>query len=155
MATAIGWDPSVINQSTTGDFTLGEIREYNGRLFEFVKLTDAVNATSGMIAEAGSASTESTVTVDRSGGSSLGRIGRGVFVGNVTAGNYGFILIRGLHAAVKDAAGALSSVGLKVTTHATTDGDAAAATAYTDKIIGIVYTVSAAGVAGVRVQIGG
>ena len=154
MAVLIGFDPSVINQSTVGNYTLGQELEFSGKTYLFVKLTDAVNATAGMVAEAGSATDGAIVTVDRAGGSSLGRIPMGVFVSPVTAGNYGCILIRGLYASVKDAAGALNAVALKVTTHATTDGDAAAATAYTDKIIGTVRVVSAAGVAAVYVQRG-
>ncbi len=153
MSTPLGFDPSVINQSSVGSYYPGEQRDYAGKTYEFVKLTDAVNATSGMVAEAASATDGTIVTVDRAGGSSLGRIPRGVFVSSVTAGNYCFILKRGLHAAVKDAAAGLTPVGLKVTSHATTDGDAAPSTAYTDKWIGEVRVVSAAGVAAVYVSI--
>lgn len=156
MATPIGFDPSTINSTTTGSFYPGEIRDYAGKSYEFVKLTDAVNATNGMVAEAGSATDGTIVTVDRAGGSSLGRIPRGVFVSSVTAGRYGFILKRGLHAAVKDAAGGLTVVGRKVTTHATTDGDAdvAAATLTRDiNIFGEIRVASAAGVAAVYVSI--
>lgn len=155
MAEPISFDPATINQSTTGDFSLGQKLEYLGKWYEFVKLTDAVNGANGMVTEAATPVTDGfLVTVVRAGGSSLGRIPRGVLVGTVTAGNYCFQLIDGYHSAVKDAAGALSTVGFKVTTHATTDGDAAATTVYTDKTIGTVYVVSAAGVAGVMVQRG-
>lgn len=154
MAEPIGFDPTVVNQTTTGNYVLGQELEYDGRLFRFLKLTDAVNGAAGMVAESGSATDPDIVTVDRAGGSSLGRIPVAVLVGTVTAGNYFFGLVRGQQAGVKDAAGALNSVGLKVTTHATTDGDAAAATAYTDKIIGTVRVVSAAGSATVYVSTG-
>lgn len=153
MATPIGFDPSTVNATSVGNYYLGERREYAGKVYQFLKLTDAVNGTNGMVAEAGSATDATIVTVDRAGGSSLGRIPRCVLVGNVTAGRYFFGLIDGLHTGVKDAAAALSSVGLKVTTHATTDGDAAASTAYTDKWIGEVRVVSAAGAAGVYVHL--
>lgn len=153
MAQPIGFDPSVINSATVGNYYPGERREYAGKVYQFLKLTDAVNGTSGMVAEAGSATDATIVTVDRAGGSSLGRIPRCVLVSSVTAGRYFFGLIDGLHASVKDAAAGLNAVGLKVTTHATTDGDAAASTAYTDKWIGEVRVVSAAGVAGVYVHL--
>lgn len=142
-----------MNSSSVGFFYPGEEREYAGKRYRFYKLTDAVPGTNGMVCEAASATDGTIVTVDRAGGSSLGRIPRGVLVNGVTAGNYFFALVDGLHAAVKDAAGALSSVGLKVTTHATTDGDAAASTAYTDKWVGEVRVVSAAGVAAVYVHL--
>lgn len=154
MATPIGFNPAVINQSTTGDYTLGQELEYLGSTYRFLKLTDAVTGAAGMIAEAASATDANITTVDRSGGSALGRIPVAALVGPVTAGYYYFGLVRGLLAGVKDAAGALSSVGLKVTTHATTDGDAAAASAYTDKIIGTVRVVSSGGVATVYIQPG-
>lgn len=154
MAEPISFDPATINQSTTGNFSLGQKLEYLGKWYEFVKLTDAVNGANGMVTEAASGTDGFLVTVDRAGGSSLGRIPRGVLVGTVTAGNYCFQLIDGLHSAVKDAAANLATVGLKVTTHAVTDGDATVTTAYTDKTIGTVYVVSAAGVAGVMVQRG-
>lgn len=153
MATPIGFDPSIINATTVGNYTPGERREYSGKTYMFLKLTDAVNGTSGMVAEAASATDGTIVTVDRAGGSSLGRIPRCVLVGNVTAGRYFFGLVDGLHAGVKDAAGGLTPVGKKVTTHATTDGDAAPSTAYTDNWIGEVRVVSAAGVAAVYVHL--
>lgn len=154
MATPIGFDPSVVNQPTVGNYALGQELDYLDGTYRFLKLTDAVAGASGMVAEAGSATDANIVTVDRSGGSALGRIPVAVLVGTVTAGNYFFGLVRGLKAGVKDAAGALNAVGLKVTTHATTDGDAAAASAYTDKIIGTVRVVSSGGVATVYVQPG-
>lgn len=154
MPVPIGFDPSVINQAAVSPYTLGQEVEYNGKLYRCLKLADAVAGVSGMVAEAASGTDGNIVTVDRAGGSSLGRVPVAVLVGPVTAGYYFFGLIRGMHAGVKDAAGGLNTVSLKVTSHATTDGDAAPATVYTDNIIGVVRVVSAAGVAGVHVQVG-
>jgi len=119
-----GFNPASYNSTTGTDFTLGAYYEPgDGNVYRYFKLVDAVNGTIGMVAEWASA-TAYNVTVDRAGGASIGRIPAGVFVAAVTAGNYCLLLVRGRHAAVKDAANALT-VGVKCVPHATTDGDAA------------------------------
>jgi len=152
MATALLFDPGTVNSSAVAPYTLGGVYSDGSRLYQCIQLTDAVNGANGMVVEAAS-TTSYIVTVDRAGGSSLGRIPRGVLVGTITAGNYGFALIYGIHSAVKDAANALTAA-VKVTTHATTDGDSAPATAYTDKIIGVCLANASGGSAPVFVQIG-
>ena len=157
MATPIGFDPTYA-AATIGSLTLGAIYSDGPKIYRCVKTID-LNATNGMVGEMAFASSW-VLTVDRAGGSSLGRIPGGVFVGSVTAGYYCLVLIDGLHAAVKDAAGALNAVGARVRTHATVDGDAAKATADgsgtadAEIFLGIVTVVSAGGVAGVKVHIG-
>lgn len=152
MPTPLTLDPGTWNSSVAAPYTLGALYETGGKMYMYVLLTDAVNASNGMVAEMAS-TTAYTVTVDRSGGSSLGRGPVGVFVGSVTAGNYGFIQVEGIHSAVKDAAAGLTAL-VKVTSHASTDGDAAPATAYTDKIIGFALAATAGGVAPVMLRIG-
>lgn len=153
MATPVGFDPANYNSSSNAEgFVLGQVYDYNGRLFRFYKTVDAVNVLNGMVVEWASTTTYN-VTVDRAGGSSLGRNPVGVAVGSVTAGNYGFFLVLGIHSAVRDAANALTA-GVKVIPHATTDGDAAPATAYTDRVIGVCLANASGGVAPVHVQLG-
>lgn len=152
MATALNFDPGTWNSSVAAPFTLGDLYASGGKTYLYVQLTDAVNATNGMVAERASTSSY-IVTVDRSGGSALGRFPKGVFVGNVTAGNFGFVQILGIHSAVKDAAGALTA-RVKVISHATTDGDSAPATAYTDITIGVCLANSSGGVAPVDLWLG-
>lgn len=152
MPTALTFDPGNWNSSTAAPYTLGALYEDAGKVYTYVLLTDAVNATNGMVAEQAS-TTAYTVSVDRDAGTTLGRAPVGVFVGSVTAGNYGFIQVRGIHSAVKDAANALSALG-KVTSHATTDGDAAPTTAYTDKTIGYALANAAGGVVAVDLRMG-
>ena len=152
MATPIGFDPTTVNQDSTGQWVKGQFYDYNGSIYRFVKTADAVNATNGMVAEWAS-TTDYVVTVDRAGGSSLGRLPAGVFVASVTAGNYGFLLVFGRHSAVRDAANALTA-GIKVVSHATTDGDAAPAAAYTGNTIGTCLANASGGTGPVEVAIG-
>lgn len=145
MPTPVGFDPSSYNSATSGGFNPGSIYEYNGSLYKFIKTVDAVDVTNGMVLEIASTSGTQYGTVDRALGSSVGRIPMGVAVGTITAGNYGFILIKGVHTAIKDAANAVNAVGAKATTHATVDGDAAKASAYTDNIFAVALTAASAG----------
>lgn len=145
MPTPVGFDPSSYNSATSGGFNPGSIYEYNGSLYKFIKTVDAVNVTNGMVLELASTSGTQYGTVDRSGGSSVGRIPIGVAVGSITAGNYGFILIKGVHTAIKDALNTMTAVGDKATTHGSTDGDAAKASAYTNNIFAVGLTIGASG----------
>lgn len=153
MSTALKFDPGTINQAAAAPYTLGQVYSNGSALYEFVQLTDAVNATNGMVAEQAS-TTGYIVTVDRAGGSAVGRAPRGVFVGNVTAGNYGFIQIRGIHSAIKDAANALTTL-TKFTSHASTDGDAKATAAYTEVHIGYALANAGGGVFIGMIEVGG
>ena len=161
MATPIGWDPSVYNDTTTGNFLLGQELEYQGKTYRWLKLVthvgaaDNVAGVSGMVCEAASATDPNIVTLDRAGGSSLGRIPVAALIGTVSVDRYFFGLVRGIHAGIKDAAGACTTVGRKVVPHATTDGDVtdAAATITRDiNCIGTVRVATAAGVVGVYIK---
>ncbi len=143
-------------------YTLGDVyMGGDGRLYRYFKLADLVNGTNGMVAEwatplgtpTASPSGTYNVTVDRAGGSSVGRVPACVLVCAVTHGNYFFGLVKGYHAAIKDAAGGVNAVNKKCMPHATTDGDAAPATAYTDSQFAVCLVVSAGGVFGGEVNI--
>lgn len=158
MPTPLNLDPGTWNSTVAAPYTLGETYSVGGKLYKYVLLSGAggaVNATNGMVAEQYIA-TGHTVTLDRSDSTSsgLGRAPVGVFVGAVTAGNYGFIQIEGIHSAVKDAANALALLG-KVASHATVDGDAKAVAAYTDITIGWALAAAGGGTVPVYLTMGG
>jgi len=146
--TPLDMDPGTWNSATAAPYTLGGTYEVGGKVYRYVQLSSAggaVSATNGMVAEKYAAS-GNIVTVDRSDStaSGLGRAACGVFVGSVTAGRYGFIQVLGEHAAVKDAANAATLL-VKIKSHATVDGDAAPASAYTDIVIGYATAAASGG----------
>lgn len=135
MPTPLNFDPGTWNSTVATPYTLGGIYETGGKLYQYVQLIDAVPGTNGMVVEAASA-TSYLVTVDRVGGTSLGRIPVGVLVGSVTAQNFCFMQVAGIHPTVIDAANATTVTG-PVTSLAATDGNCGPITASTDIVIGV------------------
>lgn len=157
MPVLASFDPANYNSTTGTGYTLGQdYSNGDGNIYRFFLTTDAVNITVGMVVEWAS-TTAFTVTVDRAGGSSLGRIPAGVAMGGVTAGRYGFFLVRGRHTAIREnaggGAGAITAAGQKAIPHATTDGDAKIATAYTDNWFAVSLAATSGNVFPAEVRI--
>lgn len=99
MATPVGFDPSY-NATTTGPYTLGQVLEYNGRSFRFVKNAADAAIADGVVCVK---TTTSNVVTGASratallGATTLGSPCAGVGIGAISTGNYGFILIFGRH----------------------------------------------------------
>lgn len=150
MAQPIGFDPTVVNQSSVGNYRLGEVREYLGEEWIFVLVADG-SLVSGDVCELASA-TAFTVTKSL-GASTKGRKAMGVAKGAITVSRYGFILKRGFHAAVKDAANGCTA-GSYVMPHAGTAGNAANVTLGTNDAtaFGFCVTSGSGGVCGVFVD---
>ena len=130
MTTPIGFDPSTYSSTTEAPFVLGqEFDPGDGKVYRYAKFVDAIAYANGQVVELAS-TTAFHVTNDRAGGSSLGRLPVGVCLRVMAQNEYGWVLVRGRHTAIKDAANA-AVLGVKQMSHATADGDAAPATAYT------------------------
>ena len=125
--------PLSVDESTprtkVGDITFDE----NGNAYRYVRVVD-LDVADGDVVEMASTS-QFDVTKDRAGGSSVGRVVAGVAIGTITAGNYGWIMVSGIHDAVKTDGGVVK--GEALVPHATSDGvadsvDAASGTADTE-----------------------
>lgn len=131
MPQPIGFDPSLVNQSTTGYFVAGETREYAGAIYRFVQ--NANGASDNALADGDlvywASATAYTVCNALNGvGSALsGNPAAGIAVGAVTKGNYGFIMIFGRHTNVKSTS-TTAGVPQKVSATAATVTDQTAAT---------------------------
>lgn len=100
----------------------------NGNAYRYVRVVD-LDVENGDVVEVASTS-QFDVTKDRSGGSSVGRVVAGVAVSDITAGNYGWIMVSGIHSAVKTDGGVTG--GQFLIPHATSDGVADSGTAGTN-----------------------
>lgn len=110
-----------------------------GKQFKYVKVVDA-NVTVGQSLEFAAAD-GCTVTNDRAGGSSLGRMVAGVAVGAITKNQYGFIQVAGLNAYVKT--GGSVAAGHVLVPHASTDGIAVTGTTSTAAMQNFGYALAA------------
>lgn len=163
MAQLYGFNPATY-YSATAEFTLGGIYtdQSTGYVYRYVKTADNVAWVDGMIVEAAinaasSATAAFTGTVDRSGGSSANRVPLGVAIYGITntqanAGGYVFVMVDGYHAAIREAANSITK-GSKFTTHATTDGDAAPQTVYTDQTVGIALAAASGGTFPAKIKV--
>ncbi len=150
MATPLGFDPTVINQATIGNYALGQIREYNGEEWIFVLIVDG-SVVSGDVCELASATAFSATK--SLGASTKGRKALGVAKSSITVNQYGFLLKRGFHAAVKDAANGCTA-GSYLMPHAATAGNAANVTLGTNDAtaFGFCVTTGSGGVCGAYVD---
>jgi hypothetical protein len=150
LATPIGFDPTTINQTGVGNFRLGEVREFNGEEWIFVKIVDG-SVVSGDVCELASATAFSATK--SLAASTKGRKVLGVAKSSITVNQYGFLLKRGFHAAVKDAANGCTT-GNYVMPHAATGGNAANITLGTNDAtaFGFCVTSGSGGVCGVYVD---
>jgi hypothetical protein len=135
----VGFEPATINLATA-DYTLGRVLDYAGALYRFVRFVDAVTYAPGQSVEWASM-TLNTVTNDRAGGSSLGRIPAGIVVCTMTQNYYGFILVEGYYATCKTSGADDIVAGEYIFTHATTDGTVDGSTTWT---VGCFGTATAA-----------
>jgi hypothetical protein len=155
MPTALSFDPGTWNSTVAAPYTLGAIYETGGKQYKYVQLVNDAGTSgtpgNGWVVEA--TASDNIVTVDRTGGSSLGRAPVGVMVGTVTLGNFCFVQILGPHSAVSDSGNTVSALG-KITSVATQDGDAGATTAYTDITIGWATANATGGTVAAMIEIG-
>lgn len=143
----VGFTPSTFN-SATADFTVGAryTDESTGYEYMFVKAQAAL--ANGDVCTLGSNSATNTQVevVPANTASALGtgtsERAVGVAVGTVTVNQYGFIMTRGIHSAVKDAANGVTA-GSYVMPHATTDGNAANVTVGTNDALAFGYALAA------------
>lgn len=126
MPTPSNWDPSSYNQATTGGFTLGAVYEYLGREYRFILLSASSAALVATDLTEWASSTTYTVAKSKDA-AALGRIPAGVAMGSITAGNYGFVLVRGI-ATVKSNSSTTGKPQVSDTGIAGTCNDTAAAT---------------------------
>ena len=128
------------------EYNLGEMRETNtGKRYRYCKFVDAVTYAAGHSVEWANVACTS-VTNDRSGGSSLGRMAAGVCVGVPAENGFGWVQTWGpFPLAVTSGADDIAA-GENVFVHATTDGavDGSVATAATVDAIGYALDDDAA-----------
>lgn len=124
---------SVTSNSTTALEQVGGLFEdgATGNIYRYVQIED-MDVADGDIVEYSDTS-GGEVTKDRAGGASVGRIPAGVAVGTITDGNYGYVLVRGRHTAVKTDGGV--AAGDVLVPHATYDGKADTATSASTVVI--------------------
>lgn len=115
------------NSSSALD-TLGDIRYEAGKFYMYVQAEDLA-ITDGDVVEFSNVA-GSEVTIDRAGGSSIGRLPAGVAIGAITDAYYGWIQIFGVHTNVKTDGGV--SAGEYLVPHATANGQADSNVAGTD-----------------------
>jgi len=101
VAEPISFNPATVNQTTTGNWVLGQVLEYNGNLYRFVRnYTDAALA-DGVVVGRQSATSWVVTGVSRTsalgGATTAGGVVCGVAIGAISTSNYGFILVSGLH----------------------------------------------------------
>ena len=147
---AVGFDPSTYNSTTTSGFTVGAVYDYNGALYRFVKNSGAGALANGDV-------TEPTTTLgffcQAGDAASIGRAANGAAVGVITAGNYGFVMVDGRHTAIKDAANGVTAARPVISFGGTTLGNARnAAGAATDVVFGHAITSGALGICTVDVR---
>jgi len=145
MAQPIGFDPTVVNQSTVGNFTLGELREWNGKTYRFVLNANGAsdnNIADGDVCYWASATALTVCNALNGVGSALsGNPVAGVGIGTITKNKYGFILVHGLHTNVKSTS-TTAGVPQKVSATAATCTDQTAATIAT---LGTALTATSGG----------
>lgn len=151
----VGFDPSVVNDSpaafAAGTFVLGDVLNHLGNLYRYIKVVD-ITTVNGDLLTAGNAD-GTTGTKDRAGGSDIGELKPvGVAMGAITAGNYGFVMVNGVHAAVLDAANA-ATAGVTLEPHATTDGNCRNMVAGNEDLHCFGYALAAAGGGTVKARI--
>ena len=107
------------NDATATD-TPGEYRmSADGKIYRYVQALDIAVA-NGLVVENADAANSYEVSIDRAGGSSIGRIPAGVGIGAITADYYGWVLVRGVHTSVLSDGSV--AVGEAVVPHASTNG---------------------------------
>jgi hypothetical protein len=119
---------AVTDSSTVQEHDLGTVVELDGKKYRYVQVVDLA-AANGNVVEVASASDPDVVSIDRAGGSSIGRIPRGVAVGAIAANSYGWIQISGYKSNITSDGSV--SAGEALVPHASTNGSADSVTAST------------------------
>lgn len=154
MPTPISNDPATYNSSTEAPFVLGQVVEWAGRAYQWVRVANGAGesnlADGDVVSWAYTAAGGSTpgyyVTNALSGTANTSGLANnppaGVAVGVVTKNNYGFVLIRGLHTNVKGAGTINVGYRQRIGGTAASGSDAAA---LTDGTFGIAASTLSAG----------
>lgn len=127
---------------TESQHTLGETYTHQGKTYKYVKFLDAVTYVSGQLLEYANVACTS-VTNDRSGGSSLGRVPAGVVWGAPTQNQHGWIQTKGPASGVLTSGADDIAVNEYIIPHATTDGTVDGTAAGTDPVGSAGYAVEA------------
>lgn len=109
----------VTDTSATALHTPGIIRFEGNDEYRYVQIVDKAVTLGDSLCPASTA--DGIVTADRAGGSQLARVARGVAVGSIASGYYGWILKKGI-AVIQCDGGVSSNEG--VIPHVTSDGHA-------------------------------
>lgn len=149
MATPIGFDPSVVNTQTTGSFTLGELREWNGKMYRFVQVVTAACAdgTVMCVYDATTPASGKVIGANRTtalAGTPIASIVVGIGIGAITINYFGFIQVSGVHTNVLSGTSTLGYWQCAVATNDTC-GDATASIARTESIFGQCVKATATG----------
>jgi hypothetical protein len=84
-----------IAKDTPGEYRMSA----DGKIYRYVQALDIAVA-DGYVVENADAANSYKVSIDRAGGSSIGRIPAGVGIGAITKDYYGWVLVRGVHNSV-------------------------------------------------------
>jgi hypothetical protein len=123
------WPDAVTDTDTTAKHTLGILRFEGNKQYVYVQVIDKAVALGDSCTPASTA--DGIVTIDRSGGSSLAMCVRGVAVGTIASGSYGWIQKQGI-AVVQCDGGVAAGDALIPSANASSDGHADTAVAASD-----------------------
>lgn len=120
MATAIGFDPGTWNSTVIGPFTLGQVYDFQGRLFRYFQNSATAAIADGTVccrysspAIGASAASFTVIGSNRTtalAGTPAAKIVVCVGVGAVSASNYGFGLVLGIHTNVLSTSSTLGTL---------------------------------------------
>ncbi len=149
MATPIGFNPAIVNSTTVGDFALGEVREWQGKLYRFVQVVTAACADGAVMCRYDAAATPSGKVIGANRttaltGTPVALLVVGVGIGAITINNYGFIQVSGVHINVLSTSSVLGRWQKASGTNDTCT-DATASVAYTEAIFGLALTSTSGG----------
>lgn len=105
-------------------YRLGElfVDPQTGYIYRYVQFKDAVTYAAGHVCTWATATSQTAVTNDRAGGSSVGAIVAGICQAVMTQNYYGFILVSGFYATILTSGADDIVVEESLIAHATTDG---------------------------------
>jgi hypothetical protein len=118
------WPDLVTDTSTTQAHGLGVLRYEGNKTYVYVRVVDQAVTIGQSLCAASTA--DGVVTSDRSGGSQLAFCVRGVAIGSIASGSYGWIQKRGVCTYAGDGS---VQAGEGLVPHASEDGDADTVTA--------------------------
>lgn len=152
MATPIGFDPSIYSNSAATDFALGGTYTYLDGVYRFVQNAGDGTTANGQCAVRASA-TAWIVTYSK-GASAINtsKNAVGVFPGAFLINKFCFVLIDGLHTAVKDSSNGVTA-GRQVTPNTTANGDVANVSNAYDQSVGTAITSGSGGLCSVQVKV--